>query len=106
MSSLQVAGQAASVQLNQEGLAELAKTLPIHKRGEDQLVREGAQVRVGRPQGRGAPVPAVVESAHRDLDPSPRSPGASGRPTLVPEPHEGLAVPPTEACCAPRSPRR
>ena len=45
MSSLQVAGQAASVQLNQEGLAELAKTLPIHKRGEDQLVREGAQAR-------------------------------------------------------------
>lgn len=44
MSSLQVAGQAASVQLNQEGLAELAKTLPIHKRGEDQLVREGAQM--------------------------------------------------------------
>jgi hypothetical protein len=43
MSSLAVAGQAASVQLNQEGMAELPKTLPIHKRGEDQLVREGAQ---------------------------------------------------------------
>ena len=46
MSSLAVAGQAASVQLNQEGLAELPKTLPIHKRGEDQLVREGAQARM------------------------------------------------------------
>ena len=45
MSSLAVAGQSATVQLNQEGLAELPKTLPIHKRGEDQLVREGAQVR-------------------------------------------------------------
>ena len=45
MSSLAVAGQAASVQLDQEGLAELPKTLPIHKRGEDQLVREGAQAR-------------------------------------------------------------
>ena len=45
MSSLAVAGQAASVQLDQEGLAELPKTLLIHKRGEDQLVREGAQAR-------------------------------------------------------------
>ena len=45
MSSLAVAGQAASVQLNQEGLAELPKTLPIHKQGMDQLTREGAQVR-------------------------------------------------------------
>ena len=32
-------------QLDQEGLAELPKTLPIHKRGEEQLVREGAQAR-------------------------------------------------------------
>lgn len=44
MSSLAVAGQATSVQLNKEGLAELPKTLPIHKRGEEQLVREGAQM--------------------------------------------------------------
>ena len=38
-------GEATQVQLSKEGLAELTRTLPIHKYGQDQLVREGANVR-------------------------------------------------------------
>merc|ERR1719424_781976 len=38
-------GAATAVNLKADGLAELPKTLPIHKRGEEQLVpREGAQM--------------------------------------------------------------
>tara|TARA_B110001452_G_scaffold256124_1_gene249180 strand:+ start:275 stop:406 length:132 start_codon:yes stop_codon:yes gene_type:complete len=40
-----VTGEATQVQLSKEGLAELTRTLPIHKYGQDQLVREGANVR-------------------------------------------------------------
>ena len=92
MSSLAVAGQAASVQLNQEGLAELPKTLPIHKRGEDQLVREGAQARMASggsdpppieiveitdpPSHASTPPPPPFRPSH---PPHPRLPNAAGR---------------------------
>ena len=76
MSSLAVAGQAASVQLNQEGLAELPKTLPIHKRGEDQLVREGAQARMasgGERTHRGEIVEIISPPVPREHRPPLRS---------------------------------
>jgi len=44
-SQVAVTGEATQVQLSKEGLAELTRTLPIHKYGQDQLVREGANVR-------------------------------------------------------------
>ena len=58
------------MQLNQEGLAELPKTLPIHKRGEDQLVREGAQARMasgGERTHRGEIVEIISPPSHASI---------------------------------------
>ena len=44
-SQVAVTGESTQVQLSKEGLAELTRTLPIHKYGQDQLIREGANVR-------------------------------------------------------------
>lgn len=83
MSSLAVAGQAASVQLNQEGLAELPKTLPIHKRGEDQLVREGAQARMAS----GGERPTADRNSRDNRSPVPREhPPPSPLSALAPTP--------------------
>ena len=52
-SQVAVTGESTQVQLSKEGLAELTRTLPIHKYGQDQLIpwllREGANVRAARP---------------------------------------------------------